>query len=74
MIEIKDPKDDKKTFPMWVEGRVRLLGMLQGAWFKPPDAALATGHKAMQNHVVPVGIDVVVPAYKIIELLEGLRS
>jgi hypothetical protein len=70
MINIKDPTDGNKIYPMLAEGRVRLLGLLQGAWFLPPDAILAMGHRTKPADVVPVGIGVVVPATKIIELLE----
>jgi hypothetical protein len=52
------------------QNRVHLLGLFQAAWFLPPDAVLAKGVKARKSDKVPVGFGVVVPAYKLIELLE----
>lgn len=52
------------------KARVHLLGLFQGAWFLPPDAILGNGIKARRSDVVPVGLGIVVPAYKILELLE----
>jgi hypothetical protein len=47
-----------------------LLGIYQAAWFLPPDAILREGVKARVSDVVPVGIGVVVPIHKLVELLE----
>ena len=51
--------------------RIRLLGLLQSGWFLPPDDAVRANVMANQRAVAPVGIEVVVPAEKIIELLES---
>jgi hypothetical protein len=65
-----DPDYGKRT-PILAEARVRLLGLFQGAWFSPPDPAMKPDAAASrQRDIVPVGIGIVVPAFKIIELLE----
>ena len=46
---------------------VRLLGLWQGAWEAPPDEIRAAQSK---RDLVPLGMGVVVPSTKIIELLE----
>jgi hypothetical protein len=52
------------------ETKIFLLGMLQGAWFLPPDDPLRKSVHAKAGDVVPVGLGIVVPAHKITELLE----
>lgn len=47
-----------------------LLGLWQGAWEAPPDEVKATQSGAAPGAKVPVGMGVVVPCYKILELLE----
>jgi hypothetical protein len=68
---VKYGLEGKKREPIFSEGRIRLLGLFQGAWFLPPDAILAaSGMKQKPGDVVPVGIGVVIPTAKILELLE----
>jgi hypothetical protein len=56
---------------LWPEAKVPLLGLFQGAWFAPPDDPVARNVQASPDKViVPVGVGIVVPAYKIVELLE----
>jgi hypothetical protein len=63
--------DQGKEFrASWPEAMLLLLGLFQGAWFAPPDAPLARNVNARSGDIVPVGVGVIVPAYKIIELLE----
>lgn len=65
------PNGPKKNV-LWPEARLHLLGVFQGAWFKPPDETVAQTIRARTgDEVVPVGIGIVVPAYKLIELLES---
>ena len=53
-----------KTFQV-PEDKIRLLGVFQGAWFAPPDTAVAVP----KGSIVPVGVGIVVPTQKIIEVL-----
>lgn len=48
-----------------------LLGVFTRAWFLPPDHILRKAISAREQDIVPAGFGVVVPAYKIIELLES---
>jgi hypothetical protein len=57
--------------PQISEARVMLLGLFQGAWFGSPDDVTKATLRAGQQEIVPVGIGIVVPAQKIIELLEN---
>lgn len=52
------------------EAKVMLLGLFSGAWFLPPDDALKGTVYARTTDKVPVGIGIVVPADKILEVLE----
>jgi hypothetical protein len=52
------------------DDEIYLLGVYQAAWFLPPDAILRQSVMAKANDVVPVGIGVVVPVHKLVELLE----
>jgi len=54
----------------WPEASTRLLGVFQGAWFAPPDSAVASNVRTSSGSVVPVGVGLVVPAHAIIDLLE----
>lgn len=47
-----------------------LLGIFQGAWFLPPDEIQRAAIGANAGDTVPVGLGIVVPCAKIIELLE----
>lgn len=47
-----------------------LLGLFSGAWYLPPDAAVAATHRAKAENIVPVGVGMVVPAQKLVEILE----
>jgi hypothetical protein len=53
------------------KGDIFLMGVFQAAWFLPPDAPLREGVQAKPKDVVPVGLGVVVPAHKLVELLES---
>ncbi len=59
-----------KSHASWPEAKLYLLGVFQGAWFAPPDPTVAGTVRARQGDVVPVGVGIVVPAHKLIELLE----
>jgi hypothetical protein len=48
-----------------------LLGVYTGAWFMPPDSIVRQAVQARERDVVPVGLGVVVPSYKILEILES---
>jgi hypothetical protein len=67
------PEEDEfgSRVPIFAEGRVWLLGLFSGAWFAPPDSPVAKNVRAQRGTIVPVGVGVVVPAKKIIELLES---
>ena len=49
------------------EDALRLLGLFQGAWFAPPDPTTTT---IPRGSIVPVGIGIVVPTSKILEVLD----
>ncbi len=63
----------EKAYAALPQAKMFLLGLFQGAWFAPPDRPLAESVQAKQGAIVPVGVGIVVPAYKIIELLETQR-
>ena len=66
-----DEKDKSKTTDViWTEAPSYLLGVFQAAWFLPPDDPLRKAVQTNAGDVVPVGLGVVVPAYKIAEMLE----
>jgi len=46
-----------------------LFGMVQGAWFLPPDAFLRAELGANSQDSVPVGVSIVVPIDRLVELL-----
>lgn len=51
-----------------------LFGMVQGAWFLPPDAILRNEVGANQADSVPVGISIVVPFKRLVELLRDTKE
>jgi hypothetical protein len=57
--------------PIVAESDFYLLGIYVGAWFLPADAALRMAVRAREQDIVPVGLGIVVPSEKLIELLEG---
>ncbi|MGE5513714.1 MAG: hypothetical protein ACM31O_21000 [Bacteroidota bacterium] len=63
----KDMPHAKVPTILACDGRMRLLGLWQGAWEARPDEVRAAESNAL---VVPLGMGVVVPAIKIIEVLE----
>ena len=69
-LGLRDTKTMEKAVPLFGDSKFGLLGVYQGAWFLPPDATLADGLKIPNDVNVPVGIGVVVPAIKILEVLE----
>ena len=62
--------DGEQVSMLWPNSRIYLLGVFQSAWFLPPDDPVKQLSLITGNNVVPVGIGVVVPASKIVELLE----
>ena len=60
----------EKTFAVLAQENVFLLGMWQGSWDAPPDAIMAAEQRHSGSVRIAVGFGVVVPAYKIGELLE----
>jgi hypothetical protein len=52
------------------EGRDYLLGIWTAAWPGRPDAILGTARGLDQSVSVPVGMGLVVPCYKIIDILK----
>jgi len=62
-------REDRDHGIVTVDDQIYLLGVYQAAWFLPPDAVLREGVQARATDVVPVGIGVVVPVHKLVELL-----
>lgn len=52
------------------KAELKLLGVFSSAWFAPPDQVVAGNINSLERFDVPVGFGVVVPYYKILELLE----
>lgn len=69
VVELTDlPVDNGKRVPVLLPRRdLALLGVWQGAWDAPPDEIRGVGFA--RNVRVPVGIGVVIPAMKIVEIL-----
>jgi len=63
-------KDEPDSGLLMGQDQIALLGVYQAAWFLPPDAARREAVKAKTSDVVPVGIGVVIPAQKLVDLLE----
>lgn len=59
-----------RTLRAWVHGSVWLLGVWSSSYVGSPSAALAQYKQIDSNKKVPYGVGVVVPAQKIIEVLE----
>lgn len=66
-LKLDNGRSIEVTLP---EAKVMLLGLFSGAWFLPPDDALKGTVYARTTDKVPVGIGIVVPADKILEVLE----
>ncbi len=62
-------KDKGNKLNTWVYGAVFLLGVYQSAWDAEPGAILAGDRGGNEKMRVPVGMGVVVPAEKILEVL-----
>ena len=60
--------DSRKV--LWPRVQLRLLGLWQGSWVLPPDEAKTAQSRSSGVARVPLGMGVVVPCYKIIELLD----
>jgi hypothetical protein len=58
-----------QPIPARVHGMTHLLGLWQSSWADPPDETLARHSPSTIGRKVPVGFGVVVPAYKIAEML-----
>jgi hypothetical protein len=68
-VEISDiPVPGGRVPVLWPQTNVNLMGIWQGAWDAKADAIRATtlGYELR----VPVGMGVVIPAYKLVELLQ----
>jgi hypothetical protein len=74
-VFVRSSRGLKGFFPdttvMVTDTQFYLFGVFQAAWFLPPDEPLRLGVRAKPTDIVPVGLGVVVPATKLIELLEG---
>jgi len=69
-VGVKEPRDGSEL-KAWVHGSVWLLGLWQGAWDARPGDLLAKD-KGLSGQVrVPVGMGIVVPAFKIKDVLES---
>ena len=55
---------------LWPRVQLRLLGLWSGSWDAPPDEIRAAQIGGRGSVKVPLGMGVVVPCYKIVELLE----
>jgi hypothetical protein len=55
---------------MVTESSLHLLGIFQSAWFLEPDSAARQLARVRTGEVVPVGLGVVVPSQKIMDILE----
>ena len=62
------PLESKKV--LWPRVQLRLLGLWQGSWTLPPDQVKAGQVGSAPGAKVPLGMGVVVPCYKILELLD----
>jgi Trypsin-like peptidase domain len=71
-LPVSDSRNAKPTNQSAIvaDNQIYLLGLFQAAWFLPPDVPLMTAIKAKPGDIVPVGLGVVVPASKILDLLE----
>jgi hypothetical protein len=67
----KEYRSDQEQITVQLAGvRLWLLGIFSGAWFAPPDDPVRQNVNAGKGDVVPVGVGVVVPAYRILEAME----
>lgn len=56
---------------LWPNSRIYLLGVFQSSWFLPPDDPVKQLSLVGGNNIVPVGVGVVVPAFKLVELFDA---
>jgi hypothetical protein len=72
-IKTMMPQFDSHENPVkiWVTGTAWLLGVWQASWDNLPGEILVADAKASENQKVPVGMGVVVPAQKILDVLDG---
>jgi len=69
-VEKKGWRPRESRLIMWPMVQLRLLGLWQGSWDAPPDQILAS-EPGTGGGRVPIGMGVVVPCYKIVELLDS---
>jgi len=69
-FQFRNRPGDVPINPILAESRVHLLGVFQGAWFAPPDPNLPIQSRAKGGNIVPVGVGIVIPNSKILDLLE----
>ena len=62
------PLESRKV--LWPRVQLRLLGLWAGSWTLPPDQVKAIQSKSSAGSQVPLGMGVVVPCFKIVELLD----
>jgi hypothetical protein len=72
-LTVEVPKDfplKEKPFKAgYVAPEVDIFGLFSGAWFLPPSHPLREAYKTVDGDTVPVGIGMVVPSERIIELM-----
>lgn len=62
-------KEDSPAYA-FARAQIRLLGVWQGSWEAPPDEVRAVQGRIAAGVKVPVGMGIVVPSARIVELLE----
>lgn len=62
------PLESRKV--LWPRVQLRLLGLWAGSWTLPPDDVKAMQSRSPKGAQVPLGMGVVVPCYKIVEMLD----
>jgi hypothetical protein len=68
------PFKGKSIGTIMVQDRLFLMGIMQGAWFLPPDELLRSELGAGAGDTVPVGLGIVTPSSKVLELLENTQD
>jgi hypothetical protein len=70
-IKIGDANSSYGNFDVGAFGDMRLLGVYQGAWDGRPGEILAADRELRGDQRVPLGMGLVVPIGKVIELIKG---
>jgi hypothetical protein len=68
--ELRELRKDEPRLMAGPRTQLRLLGLWQGAWEAPPDDFRAIQAGARPGNKVPLGMGVVIPANRIVEVLE----